>query len=246
MTRERCSWPRSRSSGARPGRRRRRRRRGGEEAGQGQAVPLGDAGVQAPAQAEPGGAGDQGPPGGRGRQRHVRPHPQLGRRDHVGRGDLLLQLRVPELGDDLRPPRPPGCEGENGGIVVDSGTNEPADADGVGNLTKVVAGSPPRSRRSSTTRAGTTSTCTRRRLPIRRARSARSCTTRRSASREGACPRGRSGVGAPAPFTDLSRERSRADSAHGPRRCTRPGGRRRLRRGSRRRSPRSARPSGRG
>ena len=34
------------------------------------------------------------------------------------------------------------AEGTNGGIVVDSGTNEPADADGVGNLTKVVAGSP--------------------------------------------------------------------------------------------------------
>ena len=35
-----------------------------------------------------------------------------------------------------------GAKGANGGIVVDSGTNEPADADGVGNLTKVVAGSP--------------------------------------------------------------------------------------------------------
>ena len=35
-----------------------------------------------------------------------------------------------------------GAKGTNGGIVVDSGTNEPADADGVGNLTKVVAGSP--------------------------------------------------------------------------------------------------------
>ena len=35
-----------------------------------------------------------------------------------------------------------GAKGANGGIVVDSGTNEPADADGVGNLTKVIAGSP--------------------------------------------------------------------------------------------------------
>jgi len=35
-----------------------------------------------------------------------------------------------------------GAKGANGGIVVDSGTSEPADADGVGNLTKVVAGSP--------------------------------------------------------------------------------------------------------
>lgn len=35
-----------------------------------------------------------------------------------------------------------GAKGTNGGIVVDSGTNEPADADGVGNVTKVVAGVP--------------------------------------------------------------------------------------------------------
>jgi len=35
-----------------------------------------------------------------------------------------------------------GAKGANGGIVVDSGTNEPADADGVGNVTKVVAGAP--------------------------------------------------------------------------------------------------------
>jgi hypothetical protein len=35
-----------------------------------------------------------------------------------------------------------GAKGANGGIVVDSGTSEPADADGVGNLTKVVAGVP--------------------------------------------------------------------------------------------------------
>jgi hypothetical protein len=35
-----------------------------------------------------------------------------------------------------------GAKGANGGIVVDSGTNEPADADGVGNVTKIVAGAP--------------------------------------------------------------------------------------------------------
>jgi hypothetical protein len=35
-----------------------------------------------------------------------------------------------------------GAKGANGGIVVDSTTNEPADADGVGNLTKVVAAAP--------------------------------------------------------------------------------------------------------
>jgi len=35
-----------------------------------------------------------------------------------------------------------GAKGTNGGIVVDSGTSEPADADGQGNLTKVVSGSP--------------------------------------------------------------------------------------------------------
>ena len=35
-----------------------------------------------------------------------------------------------------------GAKGTNGAIVVDSGTNEPADADGAGNLTKVVAVSP--------------------------------------------------------------------------------------------------------
>ena len=35
-----------------------------------------------------------------------------------------------------------GAKGANGGIVVDSGTNEPADADGVGNVTKVVSATP--------------------------------------------------------------------------------------------------------
>jgi hypothetical protein len=35
-----------------------------------------------------------------------------------------------------------GAKGANGGIVVDSGTSEPADADGQGNLTKVVSGVP--------------------------------------------------------------------------------------------------------
>ena len=35
-----------------------------------------------------------------------------------------------------------GAKGTNGGIVVDSGTSEPADADGQGNLTKVVSGTP--------------------------------------------------------------------------------------------------------
>jgi hypothetical protein len=35
-----------------------------------------------------------------------------------------------------------GAKGANGGIVVDSTTSEPADADGAGNLTKVVAGTP--------------------------------------------------------------------------------------------------------
>ena len=35
-----------------------------------------------------------------------------------------------------------GAKGTIGGIVVDSGTSEPADADGHGNLTKVVAGTP--------------------------------------------------------------------------------------------------------
>ena len=35
-----------------------------------------------------------------------------------------------------------GAKGANGSIVVDSGTSEPADADGQGNLTKVVSGVP--------------------------------------------------------------------------------------------------------
>jgi hypothetical protein len=35
-----------------------------------------------------------------------------------------------------------GAKGANGGIVVDSGTSEPSDADGQGNLTKVVTASP--------------------------------------------------------------------------------------------------------
>jgi hypothetical protein len=35
-----------------------------------------------------------------------------------------------------------GAKGANGDIVVDSGTAEPADADGSGNLTKVVSGVP--------------------------------------------------------------------------------------------------------
>ena len=35
-----------------------------------------------------------------------------------------------------------GAKGTNGGIVVDSGTSEPADADGQGNLTKIVSGAP--------------------------------------------------------------------------------------------------------
>ena len=35
-----------------------------------------------------------------------------------------------------------GAKGTNGGIVVDSGTAEPADADGSGNVTKVVSASP--------------------------------------------------------------------------------------------------------
>ena len=33
-----------------------------------------------------------------------------------------------------------GAKGTNGGIVVDSGTADPADADGSGNVTKVVSG----------------------------------------------------------------------------------------------------------
>jgi len=35
-----------------------------------------------------------------------------------------------------------GAKGANGSIVVDSGTSEPSDADGQGNLTKVVTASP--------------------------------------------------------------------------------------------------------
>ena len=35
-----------------------------------------------------------------------------------------------------------GAKGAIGGVVVDSGTAEPVDADGTGNLTKVVTGSP--------------------------------------------------------------------------------------------------------
>jgi len=35
-----------------------------------------------------------------------------------------------------------GAKGTNGGIVVDSGTSEPPDADGHGNITRVVSGSP--------------------------------------------------------------------------------------------------------
>ena len=35
-----------------------------------------------------------------------------------------------------------GAKGVNGGIVVDSGTSEPADVDGSGNVTKVVSGVP--------------------------------------------------------------------------------------------------------
>jgi hypothetical protein len=35
-----------------------------------------------------------------------------------------------------------GAKGTNGGIVVDSGTSEPLDTDGQGNITKVVTATP--------------------------------------------------------------------------------------------------------